>query len=1015
MTSNTQTLIQQIHEILDGKLDEQHAKSVAEAYIKTCERLDARIKQFTKLIREGYYYAALDVAQLAPSLNQTIQSIRFPREKEWNQFLVKIGLPTFSGFNDNELKRVKEICADSSLTQPNGYKDYRSAILQKDPERAVQALRQLHEDFPKDLNAKQELVRLETMVFENIDQNLKKLLQADDRNAILELVRQTKEQPWKIELHSEAWEKGTAVYRDYEIQNKKSFLESSITQLKVIQRVGNWKDGEDLAKELRNSVCEPAFERLDASDKRDWKTLDNWFQQQKSRAEAKQELQKQFAQFAAQLEPEPLQLSLKNLNRRQVKRYATDIQQNWESFATQLPSATTKLKPRYQEALQTLSKLGSIKKKSTNRRFIKSLFALPVIAIAAAFVIYARGQEAKLAAVLQEQYESSQLQAVKTSLNNWEKTTSRLLSNYNPFRNYSAHESVNEIQGWVNEIAAREGKVQELLGKIEISIEEGLNPSELRRVSLNINVVEELIISIPEVSAETDTRFQSLKSRVAEQRGNHIAGLRAGIEDGLTILDHMTEKFLDPKRINFERANDEISEVRAQINAVELIFRQSFEASSITDLKRRLEEKKAELSAYEVAIIELQNLERELPDSISSQEYKKKLQELASLPFSENNLVKLASALLQHEDKINNLARELLLPQNPLAWDQFQKSLDKPLYVEALNEKEMSVLRALSKPSVLKTIYRYNVFTYSMGQSVGGPSLIYSEGPVELINDQAQTRGNLLQKVQEFDPGKVGMGKPFSEKFYQCQVSVAGKPLEGSWLVEDRLSPESGFFKLLPELCLFDENTGTLGKPLLDVIDVIKSDSFMSPIFKAYLIQVCFNGMLYRPFDWGLNFSPTAQLEYKQLSAIKGNLYPYDWMRKSVQNRLLAPLADFFSNLSKTSYFDEARASRELFKQIASQRIRFGGFVDQEGEMHLLRSTPKDRKLFGLSTDGKMVMLRQSLVSDLEQKIPEPLLLTPLLFFNDPPQVILDRVTRTTGVEVNSPEFQAHLPEIFLP
>ena len=136
-------------------------------------------------------------------------------------------------------------------------------------------------------------------------------------------------------------------------------------------------------------------------------------------------------------------------------------------------------------------------------------------------------------------------------------------------------------------------------------------------------------------------------------------------------------------------------------------------------------------------------------------------------------------------------------------------------------------------------------------------------------------------------------------------------------------------------------------------------------------------------------------------------------MRPSTQNRILQPLISYYDNLPLLSYHKQAQASRELFKQISRQRVRYGGYANENGLFMLLKGTPDNRKLFGMKLDDNIGLLRKP---GTEEESPtsypaEPF--TPIMFFNDPPEVILDRVTRNTDVDVNSEAFRPYLPPIF--
>ena len=73
MIQRSKPLLTKIHELLDGKLDPSFTESISRDYLKAATQTNFRIKQFSKLINEGCYYAALDIANLAPPLTTQIE------------------------------------------------------------------------------------------------------------------------------------------------------------------------------------------------------------------------------------------------------------------------------------------------------------------------------------------------------------------------------------------------------------------------------------------------------------------------------------------------------------------------------------------------------------------------------------------------------------------------------------------------------------------------------------------------------------------------------------------------------------------------------------------------------------------------------------------------------------------------------------------------------------------------------------------------------------------------------
>jgi len=1014
MILNSRSLLIRIHDLIDGKLDSRHAEQVASEYNLFCEQINSRIRQFTKLIRDGNYYAALDLAQLEPSLTTQIERIRFPRENEWRNYLKQLGIQCFNGFEDGELKRVKEICADRSMRQPAAYRGYRKAILLKDKPEAIQHLRKLHSDFPKDLNAKQELMRLEKEAFENAEKELATLLRTGKEEAIIQKVAELLAQPWLISLDSPAWEKCKYIHDAYAQQKYLNEIVQSLSQVKVIQRVGNWTDAQKLVEKLRKAKDTAVFEELTKPQQSELQTILNWYHQCELENNAELRNREAFQHFLEHISPRSIQDNLRASGRKQIRQFSKNLQQEWGRFQSLVPDLHKNHQDVYSSALATIDSLLHLRTQSGNKRNRIWIALAPFALIIASILFWINHRESQIAADITTAYNAQEINSTRVSLNEWDDFTATFHSKRNPFRHYRAHRQVEEIRNWLNELDTRHSKIEELLERIESALSSTPNRSELRRIQLNLTIVKDLLQKMPQgIDESISARFEQLDAEISRLHATQIQELREELISDLNQLDQLIAQYFPSSKTRFENVASEIREIRDDINQLEGRFRQSFEGEEIADLKERLTAASKKTESFESACTNLIQFEDRLRQSIALSEYLEYLNQISNLPFTQYPLVKQASKLIRYKSEFEHLAQQLLLPDNPVGWEQFTKKMDEPLVAKDSDPKELSAWKNLSGIAPLKDVYRYRLFKYKDGNVVGSFRVIYSRGEVVETSESAQTSGRKVSTLNEFDEPNVGKGVPFKEKVYVCDTDGAGNPINGEILLADRLSPESGFYRQIEQLCGFDPTTQTFKEPLLEVIDSVKTNEFISPIFKTWVIQELFNIMIVRAYDWGLNFCPSAQLEYKNLSAIKGTLFPYDWLRQSTQNRILQPLISFYENQKDLSYYQQALASRELFKQIARQRVRYGGYVNENGLFMLLNGTPNDRKLFGMRLGGPIDILRRP---GTEKESPtnfpaEPF--SPIMFFNDPPEIILDRVTRNTGVDVNSEAFRPYLPPIF--
>lgn len=1014
MIPNSRSLLIKIHDLLDEKMDPQHAGDVASDYNKICTQIDARIRQFSKLMREGHYYAAIDIAQMEPTLTTQIERIRFPREAEWRNYLAEKGIHCFEGFDDADLKRVKEICADRSHTQPAAYRAFRKAILLKDKPCAIRHLRELHKTFPKDRNAERELARLEKEAFEGIEKELTKLLRLGKEQEAIQKVEQTLEQEWIIPLNSESWNAALKLHEKDQRQKYHESILQTISQAKVIQRVGNWEDAKPLIEKLKAARESSVYPELTAVQQNELNAAISWFRQ--CELENNEELRNEeaFNSFKKTLQPEQLTQQLSSVRKREIRQFQATLQSQWEHFQALTPKMCQANKAQYAEANRTLDEMLHAKSGTGKKRRWLWTPLLPLFLLITGSLFWINHREAQIAKNVILAYDAQDLKSTRAALRTWDGFTETFSADRNPFRHYRAHRQIGEVRSWLQEIDFRHQKINQLFDRIEDSLAGETDRNELRRIQLNLSIVEDLLDKLPRNDEDSLVqRYQLIEQEVVDLHAAHIQQLREELSGELAQIDRLFAEYFPANKTQFEQVYQEISEIQEAIDRLEGKFRQSFEAEDVSDLKAQLDADEQKLKSFDTAVSNLTQFEDRLRQSIALSEYLEYLEQLSKLPFKQHPLVRQSNELIRRRAEFENLAQQLLLPGNPVAWNQFLAKPDEPLTASGTDPKELKAWKNLAGHSALNDIYRYRVVRYKNGAVVGNYRLVYSHGESKIVSEQSQTSGRRVGTLQEFDERYIGRGLPFTEKIYTCETDASGIPIDGEVLEFDRLTPESGYYRQIHELCSWDEEQNAFKEPLLQVIDTVKKEEFISPIFKAWITQQLFDIMIVRAYDWGLNFCPSAQIEYKKLSVIKGTLFPYDWMRPSTQNRILQPLISYYNSLQPLSYHQQALASRELFHQIARQRVRYGGYANENGLFMLLKGTPENRKLFGLKLDGSIGLIRDPGTDEEPPTNFDAEPFTPIMFFNDPPEIILDRVTRNTGVDVNSEAFRPYLPEIF--
>ncbi len=1028
MTQNTKALILKIVRILDNRDADGQAELLAEQYVGACTRVNERLEHFISQLNAGHYYAAIEVAQVVPSLNQQLDGIRFPRESEWNQYCERAGYRTFDGFNTEHLRKFKEVTADMDAGQPEEYREYRKSIILKDDKAALNALRELNRNHPSDKTAYNELTTLESREFARIEKGLENLLAQGDEKAIVKQVKLVKAESWVIPMESTLWQQSEDIYNKHTLNQKTELIDSLLQQLTVIRRLGSWRDASKLIKNLEQLKgsseykSQPTEIQATVQDNIDW----YYTQSEQSQPRAEDPGKALAAAFAKKLDRSSLEKKVKQADSEALRQMQSELKHDWDELGRKSPESATKLELEYRDAQQLLASKRKSKVKKKRKPLEKELqkstnpWILPLIALlmlSASLLIFIHQREGSIASEVDLLYSANKIESTRKALVKWDRFTFSFFSRYNPFRNHRANEAVENIRLWIVDLDTRNERIHQFLDEIRTSIEQPLSIAEINRLRTNLETAELLAGEVPaEWKVEFSRQIPELESKLDRAFNEGFAKIRNEIEAEIAEIRSIVDE-----RLAFDQVKIPVN-IEGTLNALKsrvddlkpklLAWRDN---EGLADQMEALGILEAHIERFHEGVDGFENLSLSLNESLSLDEYLDNIEQLHENPLVAQPTVIASNEIHTHANQLRNLQQSLLMPNNELAWREFIRNLDRPLVPADSDAKELAAFRAWVNHAWLGDIHQYQVVNYRNGQKVDDGEMIYTFGQIEV-----ESRGNgaqvlLIQNARIFADNRVGTDTPFNDTIFECMTASSGAPINGVFLVYQRITPESSFYQQLPVLSGFEESSERITIPLLEVLDIIREDRFIHPLFKAYLTQGLIQVMIVRAYDWGLNFSPDAQIDYKILMDIQSRFFPYDWLRPSIRNQYTQALVNFYDRRQSWTYMEQAIAGRELFKVLEDQRIRYAGYIDLDGLPFIIKNTPQDRKLFGLNEKGEVVTLRNfDEENGRNDWIEDGMRLTPLLYFNDRPELILQRVGRNSGVDVLSEEYKRYLPPIFL-
>jgi hypothetical protein len=190
------------------------------------------------------------------------------------------------------------------------------------------------------------------------------------------------------------------------------------------------------------------------------------------------------------------------------------------------------------------------------------------------------------------------------------------------------------------------------------------------------------------------------------------------------------------------------------------------------------------------------------------------------------------------------------------------------------------------------------------------------------------------------------------------------------------------------------------GKPLLEVVDDLKSSREGSPLFRAYLILRLVDVMNLQPEAWRLAFCPGLRALDAQIKSVVGAEFGSgDWFVPAKVTALSGKLEALFASVRPISYAKQAGGLLALARAVAKSGLQYAGFVGLEGKPNFSDKSSSS-EVWGFSAAIQRPVLLAGTVG---------MPLSPLFALGSPRAEYLTKA----GVNPDDASFQGSLPPLF--
>ena len=1065
MSPNPKALIRDIHAILDSGEPGLEGVRVATEYRTHCQEIQERIDRFLELSQAGHIYAAIDIARAHPPLLIAIEQAQFLKEKDWAEFTSRRGLPTFYGFKSEHVDRIRLLSREGYNVQASGYRAFRKAMLLKDRNAAAQALQSIIATNPTDPNAPVELARIEKHDFNNLMEALEIALSSEDAVEVESLVSSIRERDWTIQIASPIWDRALkrlspGIPKPSPIVERPStvslipepeplppvetttpdaapvsdpakvelppdpVLSKLVSRLTVIRRVGFWKDAESLVDEGKEILRNPPPSSANQTIITQLRELLDWYASESENERLSELRKQQVSAFSQRIDENSLRAQLEPLNAREIKHFRKQLERDWKGLQAAAPGESAWLSSTFESALKIIGTVFSERRArqgpSVSIRPMLIRLGQTWAATLVGLIIVALGLS------IHEKQGDIARRADLFRTNLLENDTKEILGDYKSFIakpvpgilksfNSAANRRIQQARDWLDEIENRNHKIDQMISESE-SLLTSFSPDADETIRLNIETAGDFAARSSNDSAPAfRTRLDLLSDQLTRARLAFVEDMRQSVETDFKNARELLASGLKWNVTDPEELREPLTKAREHLAGLERIMIEKRAAQFLPDLDREYRSLRESIGEFENAAARYRLLGAELEMASTLDQYLSKIDALANLRFERLPLCVAARSVMAGRSKIQDPLRHMFMPEDEQGWDHIVANKEASLLPLTATPREHTAFLRISGYEPLFSIYSYKVQSFENGQPVSDPRRIFCLYQADVESLALPSSKRLLQTVQVYDSGSES-DKPFSNEVFICTTDDSGIPLDGDYLELERLLPECAFFSQIRDLAMFDEPSGAFGKSLMEVMDLVVADAFIDPLFKAFLMQELYAFMSVRPYDWGLNLSPYVSVHQRRIRGIAGRIKPFDWLDESKRERLSVPLRALFEEISRASYFQQAMAMRALMVECLNQPIVYSGHLDRDGKWVPSSTDPIQNRLFGLDTMGDIQGILSIQVAKRQTEVLTPgKALSPLLRFQDNPEILLNRIAESTGLDLTKDPHRTLLPSLFLP
>jgi hypothetical protein len=983
----SERLIRRLTDALQRRVPEAQMRSLAQDYAEACRGVAHRLEQCAAMLAQDDEPQALQLAEAPPPLLDLISRLAFREAAEWRTFCLAHDLPAAEAFEGKFIRQLSEAYGKGITADHQLYREYREAVLRNQDARAVAAIRAIGRRNPSDANAARELERLETRVTNGTRERIAAALAAgDDGRAVAQA-----EEFEALDLRNcptgDVWQRAQRLR-----------CQALLRRAQTRRAANDWSGTAPLLTAIAD-LCQEHTLVLAAADAQAVGELTTWVEAQQ-RADADDG---KFSRVRLALQQilnlaEEKQLAARTMGRRELRDDLESLERKWREITQFNRPVEESLAARARKTTQLLR----VQLAQKNR-----LFRNVVIAAVAVFAIAA----VALSLTIKEAYDGRRFAAELVFARQHRQVD-------------SAKKLVQQIRAHDPRLAATPALVRELQ-----QTESFLTGEQQRQQAGETALarVEELsksaFVGTPPDQAEA--RFQAARKAVAEVAEDWQPPLRTRLSEAegkwtdwlsqqrpvrntkfeQQLADVETQADADLK---YERG---VEAIRAALAQMEPAFR-DLEAqvpspvpqlALAAPLTTRWTTLQARRAAFRTQLEKWDGVTRQWQNPTTLEAYLESLKTFHESELSPQAQKQPAFEVLSLNATLSRLLAGLLLPEDPAAWERFQRRSEDLFAPPDIMPGERSLFNQLRDDENIHNVTICKL-TVSTGPVVTRE--VFACG-VLTTNRTGRKTGKVYDPGETPDAARALTFKP--RDIHRADIEEVGR------------APEAALFERLGLKELIDTRTGTnYSGSLLSALDRINDERAANPVFRAYLALRLGDLMELRATEWGAAWAPALAADLRRLRQLTGTgastndtLRSGDWLVPVRVEALRRPLEAHFQQAGRISYQRQGKFLSTLARRAMETGFALAGHADATGQPALPRLPADGAELWGWAAASKApaLLFRYHAADRRYVTVNAAMPFTPLLVFRTDRRQLLAQVRQSATAQPE--ELGTYLPPLF--